>query len=61
MKSLIIADIHANLASLEAVLESESSWDEVLFLGDAVVGGPHPNEVLSRLSELDGVFLMGNQ
>ena len=60
MKSLIIADIHANLASLEAVLHAEGSWDEVLFLGDAVVGGPHPNEVLSRLSRLEGIFLMGN-
>jgi predicted phosphodiesterase len=60
MKSLILADIHANLAALEAVLDHEETWDEVLFLGDAVVGGPQPDEVLSLLSELDGIFLMGN-
>lgn len=60
MKSLVISDIHANLAALKAVLEAEGSWDEVLFLGDAVVGGPHPEEVLSILRGLDGVFVMGN-
>ena len=60
MKSLIIADIHANLASLEAILEHEGSWDEILFLGDAVIGGPQPDEVLSLLSTLNGFFLMGN-
>ncbi|MBT4499637.1 MAG: metallophosphoesterase family protein [Gemmatimonadetes bacterium] len=60
MKSLILADIHANLAALEAVLSCEGNWDEILFLGDAVVGGPQPDEVLDLLSTLDGVFLMGN-
>lgn len=60
MKYLVLADIHANLPALEAVLERESDWDEVLFLGDAVGSGPHPDEVLTVLSELSGVFLSGN-
>lgn len=60
MEYIIFADIHANLAALEAVLDHEKSWDEVIFLGDAVVAGPHPDEVLSILSELDGAFIMGN-
>lgn len=60
MKSIIFADVHANLAALEAVLDHESSWDEVIFLGDAVVAGPHPDEVLSVLSEQNGIFLAGN-
>lgn len=60
MKTLILADVHANLASLEAVLDHEKTWDEVLFLGDAVMGGPQPNETLSLLRSLDGIFLMGN-
>jgi predicted phosphodiesterase len=59
MRSLIFADIHANLAALEAVLEAED-WDEVLFLGDAVVGGPQPDEALSVMRELPGQFVMGN-
>ena len=34
MKSLLLADIHGNLAALEAVLEQEEHWDEVISLGD---------------------------
>lgn len=60
MKSLVLADVHANLAALEAVLEAEGSWDEVLFLGDAVKHGPQPEEVMSILSKTQGFFVMGN-
>jgi len=60
MKTLILADVHANLAALEAVLHKEGSWDDLLFLGDAVVAGPQPNEVLSLLSSLPGTYIMGN-
>ncbi len=60
MKTLILTDIHANLPALEASLDRESSWDEVIFLGDTIVAGPHPDEVLSLLSDLDGAFVMGN-
>jgi predicted phosphodiesterase len=60
MKSLILADIHANWAALQAVFHKEGSWDEILFLGDAVGWGPNPEEVLSLLSEQQGVFVMGN-
>jgi len=60
IKSLIIADIHANLAALEAILEQEGSWDTVIFLGDAVMAGPQPDEVLSLLASFDGTCVMGN-
>lgn len=60
MKSLIIADVHANFAALEAIFDHESTWDEVLFLGDFVMAGPHPNEVIALLSTQPGVFLLGN-
>jgi hypothetical protein len=60
LKSLILADIHANKAALQAVFDKEGSWDEILFLGDAVGWGPNPKEVLSLLSEQNGVFVMGN-
>jgi len=59
-KILILADIHANLPALDAILDHEQEWDEILFLGDAVTFGPHPDEVLSRLRTLRGVFLIGN-
>jgi len=60
MKTLIFADVHANLAALEAMLKAEESWDEVFFLGDALLGGPQPNEVVDLLRTLNGIFLMGN-
>lgn len=60
VKHLVLADVHANLPALEAVLDRETDWDEVLFLGDAVGYGPHPDEVLDLLSTLAGTFVMGN-
>ncbi|MFC1713487.1 metallophosphoesterase family protein [Candidatus Poribacteria bacterium] len=60
MKSLIVADIHANLAAFEAILDREGSWDTFIFLGDAVMAGPNPDEVLSLLLSLNGIYIMGN-
>jgi len=60
LKILVIADVHANLAALEAVLDCEASWDEVLFLGDAVVSGPQPEEVVSLIMRLDATAIIGN-
>lgn len=60
MKTLVVSDVHANLAALEAVLDVEKSWDRFVFLGDAVLAGPQPNEVLSILRESADVCLMGN-
>lgn len=60
MRGLIISDVHANLAALEAVLAREQAWDEVIFLGDAICGGPQPEEVVQRLATLDGVWIAGN-
>lgn len=60
MNYLILSDVHANLPALEAVLERERDWDAVLFLGDAVDAGPHPNDVLAALSRAEGRFVLGN-
>lgn len=60
MKTLIVADIHANLAALMAVLDEEHPWDRFVFLGDAVLAGPEPDAVLSLLRTLDGSYIMGN-
>ena len=60
MKTLVLSDIHANLAALHAVLDREPSWDRCVFLGDAVLAGSEPDEVLSILRELDGICVMGN-
>lgn len=57
---LVLADVHANAPALDAVLAAESTPDRVLFLGDAVDNGPHPDAVCERLRELDAVGVSGN-
>ena len=49
----ILADIHANLPALEAVLQDldRKSTDAVFDLGDIVGYGPFPNEVVELLRE----------
>lgn len=60
---LLLSDIHANLAALDAVLadaEYHGPMDEVWSLGDAVGYGPRPNECLERLRGLSAVAVAGN-
>jgi predicted phosphodiesterase len=66
MHVLIISDIHANLAALEAVLahavlSQNGHFDAVWCLGDLVGYGPNPNECVERIRNLPNlVCLMGN-
>ena len=66
MRVLIISDIHANLAALEAVLahavlSQNGHFDAVWCLGDVVGYGPNPNECVERIRNLPNlVCLMGN-
>lgn len=59
MKLLIVSDIHGNYEALKAITERES-WDELIFLGDAVDYGPQPAEVLDYLESNSSYNLMGN-
>lgn len=62
-KILLLSDIHANLAALEAVLshaEAGGSFDEVWSLGDAIGYGPQPNECLERVRGLGALAVAGN-
>lgn len=52
MIALLLADIHANLAALEAVLASAGKVDAVWVMGDTVGYGPEPGQVLALLHEL---------
>lgn len=52
-ETLVLADVHANGTALEAVLAAEPTYEEVVFLGDAVDNGPQPDAVCERLRELD--------
>ena len=62
MRILILADIHANLAALEAVLKAAAGGgsDRVWVLGDSVGYGPQPNECLARVRDLGAVAVAGN-
>ncbi len=45
---------------MEAIFEAESSRDRVIFLGDALMFGPQPDEVLTGLRTMEALCLMGN-
>jgi len=58
----VIADIHANLHALEAVLSAteKADVDEYLVAGDLVGYGPFPNECVARVAELGASCVAGN-
>jgi len=60
LKILVIADIHGNAEALSAVLEKERDADSTIFLGDAVLPGPQPNETIELLKGLSGTLIQGN-
>ncbi len=61
MSILVISDIHANLAALQAVLEAAGKVDAVWCLGDLVGYGPNPNECIELIQEQPNlVCLLGN-
>jgi predicted phosphodiesterase len=62
-RTLLFADVHANLPALEAVLAEgrELGVDSYLFLGDAVGYGPHPSAVVDLMAGLpSSILLQGN-
>ena len=60
MRYLIISDIHANYAALEAVLADAGPFDKIWCLGDLVGYGPQPNECITRLRKFPLTCLVGN-
>jgi predicted phosphodiesterase len=61
MHYLVISDIHANLAALEAVLkDAEGRYEFVWCLGDLVGYGPDPNACIERLRKLPLICIAGN-
>lgn len=59
-RTLLFADVHANLPALESVLAEGRGLgvDSYIFLGDAVGYGPHPSEVLSVMRDLPAALLL---
>jgi predicted phosphodiesterase len=62
MLVLVISDIHANLAALEAVLADARQFDykAVWCLGDIVGYGPEPDECVNRIRCLEPIIVAGN-
>ena len=60
MTILLLADIHANLVALEAVLADAGRVDAIWVMGDTVGYGPDPSDVLALLRERDATLVAGN-
>ena len=66
VKIAVLADIHANLAALEAVSEHIEHWqpDSIAIAGDIVNRGPRPREcwgfVQERMAQDGWLVLRGN-
>ena len=61
MRVLVLSDVHANLAALDAVIKEAGTWDELWCLGDVVGYGPQPNACVARLQALAPTqWLAGN-
>lgn len=54
MKIAVISCLHANLPAFESVLKDieENQCDSIYSLGDLVGYGPHPNEIVNKIREL---------
>jgi len=63
MRILVIADIHANLTALEAVLKDarkRGGFDAVWCLGDIVGYGPDPHDCIALMQYAGAVCVPGN-
>ncbi|HET8587819.1 MAG TPA: metallophosphoesterase family protein [Candidatus Limnocylindria bacterium] len=62
MRAALIADVHANLPALRAVLDDVAAigCDAVWCAGDVVGRGPHPNEVVELLRTVGATCVQGN-
>jgi len=59
----VLADIHANLTALDAVLQDMKQFKVggIIAAGDHIGDGPQPAEVMRRLRELDACLIRGNR
>lgn len=62
MRYGLLADVHANLPALEAVLAAldDAHVDRVVVAGDLVGYGPRPNDCVERLIEAGAFCVAGN-
>ncbi len=63
MKYAVLSDIHGNIVALEVVLEdiNREEVDGVIVLGDVVMFGPAPYEVLNKIKQINpACWISGN-
>ncbi|MBI5369241.1 MAG: metallophosphoesterase family protein [Planctomycetes bacterium] len=62
MRYAVLADVHANLEALEAVLEEiqKEKIDKIVCLGDVVGYGANPTECIAKLRSLNTCVVAGN-
>jgi len=62
MRIALIADLHANLPAVQAVLQdaADIGCDTIWCAGDLVGRGPHPNEVMALIRERQIPTVQGN-
>ena len=62
MRIAIFADIHGNVLALDATLTDlqRDGYDHLVCLGDAIQGGPQPEQVVARLRSLGCPVVLGN-
>ena len=65
LRVALLADIHGNVGALEAALAdiTPQAPDRIVILGDLVLNGPRPREVVERVMELEqagAVVIAGN-
>jgi putative phosphoesterase len=62
MRIAVLADLHANLPALRAVLDDATALecDTAWCVGDVVGRGPHPTEVVAELRRLEIPTVQGN-
>jgi predicted phosphodiesterase len=62
MRIALLADLHANLPAVRAVLQdaAQIGCDAIWCAGDVVGRGPHPNEVVDLLRTLELATVQGN-
>jgi putative phosphoesterase len=60
MRFAVLADIHANLPALEAVLADarQNRADGYIVAGDHITGGPHPDETMDMLRSLGNCWMI---
>lgn len=58
VKIVILSDIHANFAALDAFPEKD--YDQLWCLGDLVDYGPRPREVIAWIKQKSGLTVRGN-